>query len=684
MKGSLWHQRHAASSEGTRQTRRFSPLLFGLSAIVYMFGQLIWLLYILAIHKVPPYPGTTHFIEIFTYPFLIIAVLLLPSRGLPLFTRLCIFLDSLIIMAAVTTLCYYFLLAPVLVEGHGTLLEKVVGGLYPFLDLLFMFCVLVVALHSGERALRPVLLLLLIGSSFQFMSNVIHLYDLLAKAYDEFSFARLLLIFFGTFLVGASQTVNTLIRKGETAEPDPAQAGAWVYSERWKLVSPSALALIFGLLVFAIWLSGKQSFPDQIVSVYIGGAIVLGLMILRQFLTMYQIGVLQQQLWTKNRSLDGLNAQLERRATTDPLTGLPNHRSLVEKLDQALAGARATLTPCSLIFLDLDHFKQMNDRFGHLAGDAALCRFASIVTRTVRPCDTVGRWGGEEFLAILPQTSPLQARSLAERLRREVQQLIAVEGKFPPLTCSLGVATAPHDASEREELIKQADRAMYTAKRLGRNQVRTARELLVQASQEQMPLAGGGHKTRLEEIAEALLALTEARDPALNRHARRVALLSSKLAQELQLTQEEVRMIALGGLLHNLGRIALPDARLLTHGWRDSGRAEQEDLARSALTGAEILTPIPTLRSLAAIVRSHAEWIDGSGSPAGLQGEKIPLGTRIIAVASTYDTSLDGRPTGAVLEELRQVVGSRLDARIVEALARVLAVSPHLSAVGTE
>jgi diguanylate cyclase (GGDEF)-like protein len=353
----------------------------------------------------------------------------------------------------------------------------------------------------------------------------------------------------------------------------------------------------------------------------------------------------------------------------------------VNKLDQVLAQARITASPCSLIFLDLDHFKRTNDRYGHLIGDEALRCFARVMTETVRVEDTVGRWGGEEFLVILPRTGTQEARSLAEQVRTQVQQRVAIERKLPHLTCSLGVATAPDDASEREELIKQADRALYTAKRLGRNQVRTAGDRLVRTSLEPVPAHGCPYATRTEEIVEALLALIEARDPSLSWHARRVSLLCRRLAQELRLNQEEIRLIALSGLLHDLGRIALPD-EFLCCSYRDI--CGKEEPVRAPLIAAEILAPLAVLHPLLPFVRSHNEWINGSGSPDGLKGEKIPLGARIVAVASLYETSLVDRPPLTILQELRAASASRLDQRVVEALGRVLALSPHRSNVGVE
>ncbi len=683
MKGSFWHLRHPASSEGSRQTQRFSPLLWGLSGYIYAVGQVIWLGQVLLIGQMPGYPSAAHFIELLTYGCFIAAILFLPTHSISSLARLRILLDSLIIMAAVTTLCYYFVLAPLMINGRGTQLARSVGGLYPVLDLLAMFSVLVVALRSGERVLRPVLIMLGLAAALQFVVNVLHLYEILYRDYNEFSVAGATMVVYGTLLVGAAQTVNTILRKGETAAPSVMKQGDVVYTDTpWKVVLPSVLVLVFGLLIFMIWLNGAQAFPGQIVIVYIGGFVVLILMVLRQFLTMYQIDCLQMRLKKKNRSLDVLNTQLEKQATTDPLTDLPNHRALAEKLDEILKQAWTMAVPCSVIFMDIDHFKAMNDCYGHLIGDVALGYIAQVVKSTVRVGDAVGRWGGEEFVAILPGAGFEEAFQVAERIRVAVHQVAPGYVGVPGLSCSLGVATYPHDASEREDLIRRADKAMYEAKRLGRNQVRVAHEL---AGGSAVRKAEGGAEASMFEIAEALLLLVEARDPSLSRHARRVAALTLRLAQEMGLSRAEARVVALGGLLHNLGDIALADEFLFKRGQLSAG--EHEGRGGYPVAGAKILAPIPALRSIATIIHAHCEQMDGSGYPAGLKGEEIPLGARIVAVASAYDVALDtrssrsGRASVIALKEVSREAGSRFDPQVIEALQRVLAVSPILSRI---
>jgi diguanylate cyclase (GGDEF)-like protein len=165
----------------------------------------------------------------------------------------------------------------------------------------------------------------------------------------------------------------------------------------------------------------------------------------------------------------------ERRAQTDPLTGVLNRRSLIERLDAACLRARARGLPIALLFIDLDHFKEINDSFGHPAGDACLHAIIGPIQTELRQSDVIGRYGGEEFVVILSSADIAAARPIAERIRNRVAE-VRVEGFGTPirLTCSIGVATSDTLNVWGEHLIAQADAAVYAAKRSGRNRVQVA------------------------------------------------------------------------------------------------------------------------------------------------------------------------------------------------------------------
>ena len=155
-------------------------------------------------------------------------------------------------------------------------------------------------------------------------------------------------------------------------------------------------------------------------------------------------------------------------ADLDPLTQLWNRGAFQRTLMELLAAAERDRQPLNLLLADIDHFKDYNDRYGHLAGDQALHAVAKLLKETARSGDYVARFGGEEFALILPGTSKLDALKLGERLR------LAMDLTSLPLTLSMGVATFPHDASSSQDLIHAADQALYQAKREGRNRVAIA------------------------------------------------------------------------------------------------------------------------------------------------------------------------------------------------------------------
>lgn len=668
---------------------RLSPALLGMSLICFGVSLFIWLFSREILHlprQVLEFPALQHFTSLGMYPFLICAVLLLPSPRQPLIARIRLLLDSLMIMVALATLCYYFILAPLLAGGKGTLLAKIMMSIFPAIDLVFMFCLLLVMLSFGKTALRPVLIMLGLTAISLFTMHITHLYELLYTGYQPFSSANALYMLDGVLIVGAAQTVRRILERDRSEEglssvEKVEQTGLLSQTGRWKSILPSALVLIFGLLVVSIWLTGgARHFHGNLLIVYIGGFVVLLFMVFRQFLAVHEVNILQKTLWSKNRSLRLLNKQLEQQAITDALTELPNHQALVNYLDIELARAKAQQSICSILFIDIDHFKSLNDKYGHLVGDTILRQFSSLIEATLRSTDYLGRWGGEEFLAVLPGTSGSNALAVAERIRLQVaRHVFAHERGGLRLTCSLGLATYPDDANQREMLVMLADTAMYAAKRLGRNQTRVAREPSVLTLGRVAEAPQALEERRVLGVVEALLALQEGRDRPTSQHERRVAALARKLALNMGLSEEEAYIVSLGGLLHDLGKVALPDQLLLKRG--KLTEEEFRSVRAHPVTGSRVLSEVPILHEITSIVRSHHEWMDGSGYPDKLAGEAIPLGARIVAVADAYDVITHHRPyqhahsSAEALYALQKNAGRQFDPHAVTALVHLLAHS---------
>lgn len=385
---------------------------------------------------------------------------------------------------------------------------------------------------------------------------------------------------------------------------------------------------------------------------------------------------LYRQIEEKNARLGESNERLQALSTTDPLTELPNHRALLSTLEQELERTQRHDRTCSLLFLDIDHFKALNDGYGHAAGDIVLQDFARVLSSTIRSMDTAGRWGGEEFVAILPETTGDEAATIAERIRKAVSfHSFAISGGLH-LTCSIGVACYPEHVHNQDELIKAADQAMYGAKHLGRNQVRVFSDPALVSLFQEEAARGGREESALRGTADALVKLVEERDRSLGHHSQQVATLSGQLARALGMSPEEAQKVALAGMLHDIGKVAIPDAILLKPG--PLTEEEWKQMRRHSIVGADVIDHIPSLRPLVPVIRTHHERWDGGGYPDHLRGEQIPLAARLIAVVDAYTVMLTDRPyqqaipPEAALAELQRCAGTQFDPHVVEIMACVL------------
>ena len=182
---------------------------------------------------------------------------------------------------------------------------------------------------------------------------------------------------------------------------------------------------------------------------------------------------LEAKIHERTHELAEANARLAQLAVTDGLTGLYNHRHFHERIALEVERSQRSGLPLSLLMLDVDHFKQFNDTFGHPAGDEVLRQLARVLTDTRRANDVVARYGGEEFAVILVDTAKFTAAKVAERVRERVagHDFSDAAPRAGRLSVSVGVATFPDDGTDAEALVRAADTALYAAKRAGRNRV---------------------------------------------------------------------------------------------------------------------------------------------------------------------------------------------------------------------
>ncbi|MDP9181102.1 MAG: diguanylate cyclase, partial [Chloroflexota bacterium] len=330
-------------------------------------------------------------------------------------------------------------------------------------------------------------------------------------------------------------------------------------------------------------------------------------------------------------------------AATDPLTGLGNHRSFQNRLREEVTKAQEDGSCVGLIIIDLDGFKDVNDSLGHLAGDQLLRDLAGRLTDVTRD-DNTFRYGGDEIAVLLPGGVGADAIAVANRLKKAVTSLAAPKGQ--PLTASLGIACFPETAATPEELVYRADMAMYWAKSSGKNRVTVWDSAMTNELTSAPSRYIGGRKEPADVVA-AFSAALAAKDPATGEHTERCSWYTAALAAELGLSDEDIATARLASLLHDIGKLVVPDDILCKPGPLTEDEAER--MHRHAVDGANMLTQAPSLARAVPGILHHHEHFDGSGYPDGLAGEGIPIVARILLVSDAFDTMTTDRPYSAAI-----------------------------------
>jgi diguanylate cyclase (GGDEF)-like protein len=373
----------------------------------------------------------------------------------------------------------------------------------------------------------------------------------------------------------------------------------------------------------------------------------------------------------------GLRGQVERvvarladAAGTDVLTGLSNRREFEDRFANELERSVRSGRPLGLVVSDLDWFKEVNDRFGHAAGDRALKLVASVLGEQTRRIDMVARLGGEEFAVVAPDAGEEEAYRLAERLRRAVKAAFADHAR--PLTASCGVATFPASGGTASDLLRAADRALYAAKDLGRD-----RSIVYRRGEDEisMAVARRARTGRASPRLASLVSMAESVDRRKGTpgHARAVERHAESIARSMGLTDDQVEEISLAGLLHDIGTIGLSEGVLSKSG--ELNDAEWAEIRRHPEVGARILSTAD-LDAISEWVLAHHERVDGGGYPRGLRDGQIPLEAQIVAVADAYAAMTADRsyrrgiPAAEAIEELRASAGTQFLPEVVEAFAR--------------
>ena len=337
-------------------------------------------------------------------------------------------------------------------------------------------------------------------------------------------------------------------------------------------------------------------------------------------------------------------------ALSDPLTRLQNRRALMRDLEDVFAESTTEQHTIVATF-DLNGFKLYNDTFGHPAGDALLERLGARLGAAVAGAGTAYRVGGDEFCILLGHGQ--------DHLVKAAVTALSEAGEGFTVSTAHGAIVIPDEASTVESALKLVDERLY-ANKLSRH-------------------AG-------TDTAEALLRTLHEAEPEIERHLGHVSLLAREVAREFELTAEEVDVITRAAQLHDIGKLAIPDAILHKPG--PLSDAEWEFMRAHSTIGERILATASPLKPVARIVRSSHERWDGDGYPDGLAREEIPRGARIVFTCDAYDamtSTREYRPASSPQEaaaELRRCSGTQFEPAVVEALLRVLARDGRLSAPG--
>jgi diguanylate cyclase (GGDEF)-like protein/putative nucleotidyltransferase with HDIG domain len=411
----------------------------------------------------------------------------------------------------------------------------------------------------------------------------------------------------------------------------------------------------------------------------------------------------------------------QEQAITDGLTGVKTHRFLMEALSAEWKRSTRANRPLALVLMDLDRFKFVNDFYGHLEGDVVLQRVGHILEQNCRRSDVVARYGGDEFVILMPETAVEQARQLANKLRGWIASDPLLRDKN--ITASFGIAAFPLHGSTPQELIQVADSSMYLSKHQGGNLVSSAEQgdpndrkrwkkdvleaylgvtlkrlfstgpeafeeiyrRLEQFTRSLREQGGDGSGDTLPpavvETVTSLAFAIDAKDHYTQGHSQKVSAYSVMIAQALGLTPAELEEIRLAGLLHDIGKVGIPESILNKSGPLDA--AEWETMKTHTDLGARILEPLKPMGRIREMVRHHHEFYDGTGYPLRLEGEQIPYGARVIAIADAYDTITSERtykkartPEDA-FAELERCAANQFDPDIVRVFIDTMRRAPR-------
>ncbi|MBF0489857.1 MAG: diguanylate cyclase [Candidatus Omnitrophica bacterium] len=381
-------------------------------------------------------------------------------------------------------------------------------------------------------------------------------------------------------------------------------------------------------------------------------------------------------------SLDNkvLLKQLKELSWQDPLTGLYNQRFFIDRLNSEFMRSRRYVLPLSIVMMDIDFFKTINDVYGHPVGDLILKEFAQCLKEFARGNDIVVRYGGEEFVTLLPDTNKEGALVFSQRLIELIREYIFdPKGLKINIKVSMGLASFPENRVDTmTDLINGADQALHEAKEKGGNRI------VVYGSEDKKDTVGS-IRTIKEKISkmtsrvegalvESVHGFAKARES--EEHLQDLIVIALKIGRRLHLSKPDLENLEHATILHDLGKVGISNKILLKP--RHLTVKEYEQVKKHPQIGAEIIAPIHSLSAVVPMIRFHHERFDGLGYSAGLKGEEIPLGARIIAIIDTYQALISKRPQrkeysqSEALSIIKQGSGTQFDPQIVRIFLEIM------------
>ncbi|MHC4424868.1 MAG: diguanylate cyclase [Planctomycetota bacterium] len=435
--------------------------------------------------------------------------------------------------------------------------------------------------------------------------------------------------------------------------------------------------------VIPLSISGLNQDPKEKLSGYLCMCGLAHWSTLNRELTSYK-AKLTREILTSHLTNASLYHQARLTSLTDALTAVGSRRLLEDKLEAECARAKRYKRPFSVAIIDLDNFKTINDVFGHATGDDALKKLAGCMKSQKRTPDILARYGGDEFVILMPETKANDAVTLLERIREKIQQIEVAENISMTISCGIARSSPDQDDSS-SEVIRRADLALYEAKSAGRNCVKVWNETMsktLKASDIEVEkikklkrrIAGmseQAEKVFIQSIWGLVQAL-EAKDPYAKKHSENVMHYAAGIAEIMNTTPKQLDVIRRAAMIHDIGRIGVPDAILSKPGTLTPH--ERSIIEQHPLIAVRILDKMSFLEQEIAIVRSHHERWNGRGYPDGLSNVSIPLGARILAVADTFDALTsnrsyrDSRSLAEAVKILVDSSGYDFDPKAVEAM----------------